>query len=172
MKKNILTIIILALGVINLVLTAVVIFVCVPSANRTNNLINQVSSIIDLELESVEEEEKISPTDLQSYEIASENGTLTLNLAASADGKEHWGQLDSVTLYMNTKADDYTKLSATLETKKNKILEIVRDVINTYTYENAKNGREKIKSEVLKAVQEDFDSKFIVDLTFDNLRFQ
>ena len=172
MKKNILTIIILALGVINLVLTAVVIFVCVPSANRTNNLINQVSSIIDLELESVEEEEKISPTDLQSYQIASENGTLTLNLTASADGKEHWGQLDSVTLYMNTKADDYAKLSATLETKKNKILEIVRDVINSYTYENAKSGREKIKSQVLKAVQEDFDSKFIVDLTFDNLRFQ
>lgn len=167
-----LTIIILALGVINLVLTAVVIFVCVPSANRTNNLINQVSSVIDLELESEEQEEKLGPTDLKSYVIASESGSLTLNLASGKDGKEHWGQLDSVTLYMNTKAEDYEKLSATLEIKQNKILEIVRNTITSYSYEEAKSNREKLKIEVLKKVQEDFASKFIVDLTFDNLRFQ
>lgn len=174
MKKNILTIIILAVGIINLVLTAIVIFVCMPSAQKTNNLINQVATVIDLELESEkkEEEEAVSATDLESHVIAAESGTLTLNLTLGTDGKEHWGQLDSVTLYVNKKSEDYSKLKDTIATKNNKILEIVRNTINGYTYEDAKNNREKIKSEVLKKVQEDFDSKFIVDLTFDNLRFQ
>ena len=38
MKKNIFTIIIMALAVVNVVLTAVIVFTVVPSMNRTNNL--------------------------------------------------------------------------------------------------------------------------------------
>ena len=48
MKKNIFTIIIMALAVVNVVLTAVIVFTVVPSMNRTNNLIKQITQVIDL----------------------------------------------------------------------------------------------------------------------------
>lgn len=49
MKKNILTIIIMALTVINVILTAVVLFSAVPAMNRTNNLIKKITEVVDLE---------------------------------------------------------------------------------------------------------------------------
>ena len=54
MKKNIFTIIIMALAVINVILTAVIVFTTVPAMNRTNNLVKQISQMVDLELESSE----------------------------------------------------------------------------------------------------------------------
>ena len=49
MKKNILTVVVIALCLINLALSAVVVFSIVPMANRTNDLIAQVASVINLE---------------------------------------------------------------------------------------------------------------------------
>ena len=85
MKKNILTIVILALCLINMVLTSVMIFTIVPTSNKTNRLISQISSVIDLELESpeqAEEEEQIPVTEIETYKVANgeEGGALTINL--------------------------------------------------------------------------------------------
>ena len=52
MKKNILTIVIMAASIINLILSAVLIFSVMPTMNKTSNLIDKVSSVIDLEIES------------------------------------------------------------------------------------------------------------------------
>ena len=52
MKKNILTIVILAMCFVNIVLSAILIFVMIPTANKSIRLVNKVAQIIDLELES------------------------------------------------------------------------------------------------------------------------
>ena len=51
MKKNILTIVIMAATLINLVLSAVMIFSVVPAMNKTSNLVDKVASVVDLEIE-------------------------------------------------------------------------------------------------------------------------
>lgn len=43
MKKNLITVIILALCVVNLILNILLVFVCMPSAKKTNNLISERS---------------------------------------------------------------------------------------------------------------------------------
>lgn len=176
MKKNILTIVILALGLINLVLTSVMIFTIVPTTNKTNRLISQISSVIDLELESPEgtEEEQIPVTELEPYTVTNgeDGGSLTINLKQGEDGKDHYAMLDSVTLSVHNKSKDYKKLSGTLETSTNKILEIVTDEITQYSYEDAKTNREDMKADILEKIQNYFQSDFIVDISLDNLRFQ
>ena len=52
MKKNLFSIIIIALLVMNLVLTGVLVFSIIPASKKTNELVSKVCSAIDLELES------------------------------------------------------------------------------------------------------------------------
>lgn len=176
MKKNILTIVILALCLINVVLTSVMIFTIVPTTNKTNHLISQISSVIDLELESPEDgkEEQIPVTEIEPYKVTNgeDGGSLTINLKQGEDGKDHYAMLDSVTLSVHKKSKDYKKLSGTLDTSTNKILEIVTDEITKFSYEDAKNNREEMKTDILEKIQSYFQSDFIVDVSFDNLRFQ
>ncbi len=63
MKKNILTIVIMAASIINLVLTAVLIFSVMPAMNKTSNLIDKVASVIDLEIESKNEKNEQTPVE-------------------------------------------------------------------------------------------------------------
>ena len=51
MKKNILTIVIMAATLVNLILSAVLVFSVMPAMNKTSNLVDKIASVIDLEIE-------------------------------------------------------------------------------------------------------------------------
>lgn len=72
MKKNILTIVIMASTVLNLVLTIIMVFSIVPAMNKTNKLVDKVASVIDLELEK-EEDKNYDVKDLEPFDIPFEN---------------------------------------------------------------------------------------------------
>ena len=89
MKKNILTVIILATTLVNLTLCGVMLFVYLPNAQKMNTMITKICQAIDLELESPlpkEKEEDVLPQDLEPILVAEE---MTVPLAKGADGKEH-----------------------------------------------------------------------------------
>ena len=68
MKKNILTVIILATTLVNLTLCGVMLFVYLPNAQKMNTMITKICQAIDLELESPlpkEKEEDVLPQDLE-----------------------------------------------------------------------------------------------------------
>ncbi len=52
MKKNLITVMVLALVLVNLVLTALLTITIVPQTKKANELITQVCSAINLELQS------------------------------------------------------------------------------------------------------------------------
>ena len=52
MKKNILTIIIMASCLLNLILTVVIVFAVVPTMNKTSQLVDKVATAIDLETDA------------------------------------------------------------------------------------------------------------------------
>ena len=51
MKKNLISVLILTLVLANLVLTAILVFTVIPQTKKSNALIDEVCSAIDLELE-------------------------------------------------------------------------------------------------------------------------
>lgn len=175
MKKNILTIIIMALTVINVILTAVVLFSTVPAMNRTNNLIKKVTEVVDLELESGEktDDNAVSIEDRENHQFTSSAGTLTINLQKSKGGKkEHWAQIDSVYVTVNKKGEDYKSLVKNLEGKQSDVLTIVSDIIGSMDYETVSTKKDEMRLAIVKKLQEHFETESIIDVSFDNLRFQ
>ncbi|MFU0826612.1 MAG: Flagellar protein FliL [Lachnoclostridium sp.] len=168
MKKNLLTIIILALGILNMILTAVLVFAVVPTTIRTNNLISKVASAIDLELESDSEdgESQVSIEDIEVYDI---KDPIIINLKPEAnDTTKHYAQV-YVSLSLNTKSKDYKTLQPTVEANESAITEIVNDEFAKYTVNNVLDNKEKIKEEILKKVQELFQSDFIISISIGKI---
>ena len=162
MKKNIFTIIIMALAVINVILTAVIVFTTVPAMNRTNNLVKQISQMVDLELESSEKNDdavvSVKDKENHTFKNASE-GTITINLQNSADGSKHY-------------ADGYKDLVSILDNKGSDVIEIVTNVIASYDYERITTDKTQLKTDIVNKLQDFFESDAIIDVSFDNLCFQ
>lgn len=170
MKRNILTIIAIALSLVNVILTAVIMFSIVPTAKATNNLIANVASIIDLELESGTAKESIPMSDLEA--ITFENG-MQINLkSVPGDKMDHFAVIDKVSVYLNKKADDFKTLNESIKNYESTISEIVSYGFSQYTKEEVQNNREAIKEAVLSKIQEKFGTQTIADISFKNLRLQ
>lgn len=168
MKKNMLTVIILALCLVNTILTALVVFVVVPTSQRTDKLISQVASIINLELEG-DSASQIDIASIESYKIEEAK---TMNLKTSENGKEHYAVMDYVSISINMESEDYEKLQPLLATQNSAIMDIVDSVMSQYTYEDAINNREQMKEEILHELKRHFGSAdFVIGVTLGNLLF-
>lgn len=171
MKKNMLTIIILALTLVNMVLTAVIVFTVVPTSSRTNKLISQVASVVQLDIgqnDSDALQEKVDVSNLEPYLIEE---AMNLNLKKGTDEKDHYARLDSVSLSLNNKAKGYKKTKEALEKNESLVTDIVTEVISGYTLDNAPDSRDEIKKKILDKLQERFDSTAIYDISLKNLIF-
>lgn len=171
MKKNIFSVIITALTIINVVLTAIMFFVMLPTFQKTNNLITQVASVLNLELDADKDasaDEKYTLSDLEEYPVAFDDQQ-TLNLAASSDGKLHYAMLNGYTLSINTKAKDYKDVKKMIESNQTKLTDIVRETITSCTVDNI--SEDAIKNDALNKIQDLLDSKTVVDLSITNFMY-
>ncbi len=166
MKKNLLTIVILALTVINAVLSAVIIFVVVPTSNKTNRLVTKVASIIDLELESPDTNlaDTLAVSDIGTYEVKDK---LQINLMKT-DSATHYAIMN-VTLSYNKKNKDTETLEPLIPDNVESIKEIVTDEFSKYTMDNVQENKNIIKQNVLTRIQELFKSDFIINVSFGNI---
>ena len=88
MKKSLLQIITLALVVVNLVLSALLIFTCMPAISKTSNLVDKICEIVDLDVKgSADENTTVDITKLEEVAVTF-NGetTASLNLKTGDDG--------------------------------------------------------------------------------------
>ena len=168
MKKNMLTVLVLILCIVNLTLSAYIVFTVVPNAQRTDNLITRILQIIDLELESPLPQNINTTYDIENvekYEIED----MTANIASS-DGKAHFAKI-TASLTINNADADYAKLNPKVETMKSDIVSIIKANISTYNNEQLSDPETKkaVKEKILLDIQTLFNSKFIVDVTVDYL---
>lgn len=162
MKKNIFSVIITALTVINVVLTAILFFVMLPTFQKTNNLITQVASVLNLELDADKKanaDEDYSISDTEKVNVAFEEKQ-TLNLKSGSDGTEHYAMLNGYDLSLNTKADDYDDVKETVTKNQSDITNIISTVIQGHTKDEA--TQEVVQKEALEQIQKLLDSKAVV----------
>lgn len=174
MKKNLISIIILALLVINIVLSAVTMFSVTSTNSKTAALVTDIAAAISLDLGTTgtaeEAEETVAMTDVVTYDI----DELTIPLKKSEDGTSHVAVI-SFTLSMNSKNKDYkTYGSGDLSEKESLIKGEISDVVSQYTYEQAGDGSSNhdIEDEILERIQTMFDSKFIYNITMSSYYYQ
>lgn len=167
MKKNLITVLILALSVINLVLNVILFFVLMPSAAKTNKLIGDISEVLDIELESQKKEHEgdVDVSKLETFKLEMGN---PINLLAK-DSNLHALQY-GMSLELDTTNKDFGKTKTTLEQSTSAIFDMTRDVIGQYTYEEVINvdTQREIKEKLLAQFKEYFGTECIYSISFYN----
>lgn len=167
MKKNLMSVIILALLVVNLVLTSVLMFTIYPQAQQANQLITAVCNAIQLDLQSG------AATGLSNLPIdqivtyaVSEGADMTINLSKGADGKEHYAVI-AVSLSINNKSDVYKNNNTTLLSEKEAIIkDTINNIVRKYTKEEFNSNNTAVKNEILKNLQNIFGADYVVGVAF------
>lgn len=166
MKKNLITVIILAICIINLVFNILLVFVFMPSTNKTNKLITQIAEILDLEIASqANGDNSFDVGNLSAFQLE----TGMLNLASDGSDKNHIVQY-GLTINLDTTASDYSKVNSNLEASTALIYDIVRNAVGTYTYQQVidVNVQNQIKADILASLKETFNTECIYSVSFYN----
>lgn len=166
MKKNIFSVIITALTVINVVLTAIMFFVMLPTFQKTNSLITQVASVLNLELDADSDanaDSNYTINDIEAVPVAFE-AEQTYNLKSSkGENGSHYAMLKGYVINLNTKSDDYdSKMAETITNNQAQFTGIISNVIQSHTKEEA--TQDVIEKEALEKVQALLDNKVAVSV--------
>ena len=167
MKKNLMSVIILALVVINLVLTAIMMFTIMPQTQKANEMITKVCEAIDLELNSGAATglSNLPMSQIEVYNVA-EGATMTVNLA---DGRY---AVVAIAISVNNESEEYEKNTTTpLSTKESLIKDAVRETIAKYTKVELSANSDMAKDEILKILKKDFGAEYIVGISFPTFTF-
>lgn len=171
MKKNLMTVLILALLLVNIALTSVLLFSVMGTNRKTNELVSNIATVMNLELTvpGEEEAEQISLKDTEVYNI---DAPMTIPLMAdpSGSGKEGYIRFE-VALSMNTKNKDYKAYGAEIDTKATLIKDAITSVVSTHTESECRDNPEGLKAEILEAVQNLFQSDFIYQIALSQIQY-
>lgn len=175
MKKNLISIIILALLIVNIVLTAIMMFSVTGTSRKTAALVDNISKALNLELAANgngedAEKEPIPMSNIATYDISEQ---MTIPLQLDADGGAHFF-IASITLSMNTKDKGYKKYGSDEEMGKRESLiksEII-DVVSEYSVEDARSNQDQIREEIIERIQKMFESEFVFNVAFSDIMIQ
>ena len=172
MKKNLVSIIILALLVVNVILTSVLLFSVAGTMKKTSKLVDGISTALSLEIgtdtQTAAEPESVSMENIAVYKIEDQ---MTIPLQAGKDGQSHYC-LVSVSLSMDTTNEDFKEFGTTIAEKEDLIKGEIVDVISGYTIEEAQPNTDLLRDDILKRVQKMYDSEFIYNIVFRDILFQ
>lgn len=171
MKKNLISILILALLVVNVVLTAIMMFSVTGTAKKTAALVTNIASVLNIELGGPEEEteEVVLIADSEAVDIMTDEKPIQLKMGD--DGKPHFC-LASVSIHLNKKHEDYETLKETVATNRSLLQGIISEVIGGYTYDEIVSDSSIAREAILKRIQTEYNSTFIYKVTFGNIIFQ
>ena len=170
MKKNLITVITLALVVVNLVLTVVLTITIIPETQKANELITKVCSAIDLDFESGSATSAAN-IPIEQIEVYNIEDSMTINLKQGEDGKDHFAVI-TVSLSLDTKNEDYKDLQPQVSEKEKLIKAEINNVVSQYTLEEIKSNQSAVQQEILKDLQKMFASDFIVAVGFPDAQYQ
>ena len=168
MKKNMMSVLILALLIVNIVLTSVMMFSVVGTARKTSALIDDISAAINLELDNqkgTSDEVAVIEVPIENIEVYKIEEEMTVPLTRGGDGKDHY-YLVSVALSLNKKDKAYKKLKDTIADKEELIKGEIISVIGSHTVEEMQQDVDTVRMEILSRIQKLFDSEFIFNVTF------
>ena len=170
MKKGLINIILLVLAITNIVLTAIMVFAVVPAMNSTSDLVNKVSSAIDLEKEGQKQyTDTISIDNLVVYNFTDK---VTVALNGSSDNNVHYAQF-GVTLSLDKTAEGYGDYNGRLSTDESRMITTIQNVVSKYTISEIQNNQKAILEEITLRLREMYNNtRFIYETAFVNIVFQ
>lgn len=179
MKKNLLSILILVLLIVNIALTSVMMISVTGTNSKTAALVDTIATVMNLELTGPAQDNvpSVSLADTVVYDIRDMMIPLAASVVVNEDGTTEISNKQSyfiftLSLSQNTKHEDYETLGGdNLATRETLINAWVNDVVGKHTLEDCKNNLDGIKDEILKAIQTNFGSDFIYKIDISGIKF-
>ena len=171
MKKNLLSILILALLVVNLVLTAIMMVSVTNTNKKTAELVTSIASVLNLELTTPGQEEEVyvPMSDIVVHDIT---GSLTIPLH-STDGGSHY-IIFNASISLNTKGEGYKAYGETFASYESLIKDAITSAVSKYTVDECNNNLEIVRAEMLKQVKALFgdESGFVYKIAMSDIKTQ
>ena len=166
MKKNLITVLIFALCLINLVFNILLVFVFMPSATKTNKLITEIAAVLDLELASQKNDNEFDVSNIEVFQLEQGN---PINLAQDSSGEIHMVQY-GISINLDTTSSDYSKVLANMQKSTSLIYDITNDIMGKYSYNQVidVSVKKQIKEEIQKSLKEAFNTECIHSISFYN----
>lgn len=174
MKRNLLSILILALLIVNIALTAVMMITVNSTASKTAALVNDIAGVLDLEVNGPVTNydgtsREVSLADTVTYDLPE---SMTIPLAPGEDGKTHFAMV-SVSLSMDSTSKDFEAYGLEgISQRKSLIQSEITEVFGGYTLEEARADTEGLRKEILLRLQQLFGSDFIYRVSFSEIVWQ
>ena len=166
MKKNLMTVIILALVFANFVLTAIMMFTVVPTTQKANELITKVCEAIDLELNSDAAGGLAKPPidQIAIYNVSA-GEKMTINLS----GGNNFAVV-AVALSVNKESDRYKEATTDILTEQEAIIKnTINQIVRQYTKDELLENTQKVQDEICKTLQGTYGSDYIIGVNFATL---
>ncbi|EOT26033.1 hypothetical protein C805_02005 [Eubacterium sp. 14-2] len=173
MKKNLMSVLILALVVANLILTAILMISVVPQSKKANELITKVCSAIDLELEGGKDNSSLYiPMEQCDTIKISEGASLTINLKKDDSGENHHAVI-SVALVLDTKNEGYKKyVTDGVIAQEDIIKSEVNKIVAGHTIDELRENQAAVQDEILSRLRRLYESDFIVSVAFPTYNYE
>ncbi len=176
MKKSMLNVITLALVLINLVLTVILTFSLVSTNNKTNNLIKKVAQIIDLDVGGISSDgtsgnNSYNVDDLTGVEVVSGDSN-SITVTYTENGKTRYAVIKGVTIYLNKKAKDFKIKSESVNNGMNFIASCITNEALKYNCNTIVSSKQTIEENLLKTLQEQFQTQAICRVTISQILVQ
>ena len=171
MKKNLLSILILALLLVNVILTGITMFSVTTTNKKTAAIVSQIASVLQLDLSTTDTEAEtasVKMEDTATYDIADE---MTIPLKLGADGKDHYAVV-SVSLSMNMKSPGYKTYGEGIGDRESLIKGEIVNAFRNYSIEEVKADEDAVLQDILTRLQKMFDSDFIYKVSFRGVMYQ
>ncbi len=184
MKKNLVSIIILALLIVNLVLTCFMMFSFTGAAQKTWTVVSDIAYAMNMAKggapasEGAEEMEEVAIQDLVSYDIAD---PMTIPLKAAPPGPD--GEtipisyiVIQVSLQLNSEDKDFKDfgegdLTQYASIIQDEILNVFGKYTKTEVQSDELDTMDKIKKEIVEQVRVRFNSDFVYSISFRDIKY-
>ncbi len=170
MKKNLLSVLILVLLVVNIILSVVMMVSVVGTNKKTGELITSIASVLKIELYNPG---VVAVTDVPMSDTEVYNMLQLMVSVVKEDGKQGYIIMD-LGLQQNKKHKDYKKLGGEekIAAYDSVIKDTINSVISRHTQEEFQQDTEGVREELLKEIQELFGSDFIYRISISNIKYQ
>lgn len=179
MKKNLLSLLILVLLIVNIAMTAVMMISVTGTNKKTAELVTSIATAMNLQLYTPDGS-SVADVPLSETESYDGIGELMIPLSASTDpdgtqSSKRSYIIFTLSLQQNIKHKDYKKMGGTenLDGKKSLVTDAVTKVVGAHTLEDCQTqeGLERIRKEILAEIQKLFGSDFIYKIGLSGIKY-
>lgn len=174
MKKNLLSIVILSLLVVNIVLTVIMMMNVMGTNQKTAAIVTDIASVLNLELDKGDGSSGSGSVSLEDTVVYSVQDSMTITLKRDeGDEKDHYC-IVKVSFSLDSTNPDYAKYgdgAGDLSSMETLMKSEVINVISSYTLSEAQLSQQQMADDILKRIQELYGSNFIYKVSFSEIMF-